>query len=90
MRMILNLKDLVEVRAGHPFRGSVPARDGASARVIQLRDVSAEGQVAWAGLVRADLQGHKAPDWLRDGDVLFAGRGGRAYALCLRDRKSVV
>src|SRR5690606_29033649 len=53
------------------------------ARVIQLRDVSPEGRVAWTGLVRTQLLGHKAPDWLRDGDVLFAGRGGRAYALCL-------
>lgn len=83
MRMISTLKDLVDVRAGHPFRGSVPAHEGASAQVIQLRDVSPEGHVAWAALVRTDLQGHKAPDWLRDGDVLFAGRGGRAYALCL-------
>lgn len=81
--MISTLKELVEVRAGHPFRGSVPVHDRGLARVVQLRDVSPEGQVGWTGLVRTDLQGHKAPDWLRDGDVLFAGRGGRAYALCL-------
>lgn len=81
--MISTLKDLVDVRAGHPFRGSVPAHEEGQTRVIQLRDVSPEGRVAWEGLVRTQLQGHKAPDWLRDGDVLFAGRGGRAYALCL-------
>lgn len=77
------LKDLVHVRAGHPFRGSVPANQQGAAQVIQLRDVSADGLVAWSSLVRSDLRGHKTPDWLREGDVLFAGRGGRAYALCL-------
>ena len=78
-----SLKDLVDVRAGHPFRGSVLACEAGPTRVIQLRDVSADGRVAWASLVRTELLAHKPPDWLHDGELLFAGRGGRAYALCL-------
>jgi hypothetical protein len=81
--MTVSLKALVEVRAGHPFRGSVPATDDGNARVIQMRDVSAEGTVAWAQLPRTDLPPGKATDWLHDGDVLFAARGGRNYAVCL-------
>lgn len=83
MHMQQLLKDLAEVRAGHPFRGSVPTCEHGAVQVIQLRDVSPDGQVAWPHLVRTDLHGHKSADWLRQGDVLFAGRGGRAYALCL-------
>lgn len=84
--MIHALKDLAEVRAGHPFRGSVPPVENGNARVIQMRDISPEGRVAWATLTRTRLTStHKTPDWLRDGDVLFAARGGRNYAICLSE-----
>jgi restriction endonuclease S subunit len=83
MHMQTTLKELVEMRAGHPFRSRVRAYEKGLARVIQLRDVSADGSVAWASLVRTDMRAHKSPEWLRAKDVLFAGRGGRAYALCL-------
>ncbi len=75
------LKTLVDVRAGHPFRGSVPTADDGNARVIQMRDVSPDGHIAWAQLPRTGLP--PTADWLHDGDVLFAARGGRNYAVCL-------
>ncbi|MBN9370041.1 restriction endonuclease subunit S [Hydrogenophaga sp. YM1] len=81
--MISSLKALAEVRAGHPFRGSVPVAAHGKARVIQMRDISPDGEVAWANLSRADLGRGKPPDWLRDGDILFAARGTRNYAVCL-------
>lgn len=83
--MLFQLKDLVDVRAGHPFRGNVPAYPDGDVQVIQLRDVSAQGLAPWQGLARTDLRGFRSPDWLREGDVLFAGRGGRAHALCLTE-----
>ncbi len=83
--MIHALGQLVEVRAGHPFRGSVPPTDDGDTRVVQMRDVSPNGAIAWPSLVRTDLSGSKAPDWLRNGDLLFAARGGRNYAICLED-----
>lgn len=81
--MISSLKFLAEVRAGHPFRGSVPVSEDGNARVIQMRDVSPEGQVAWASLARTTLASGRAPDCLRDGDILFTARGARNYAVCL-------
>lgn len=75
------LKKLAEVRAGHPFRGSVPTTEDGNARVIQMRDVSPDGQIAWTQLPRTALP--KTADWLHDGDVLFTARGGRNYAVCL-------
>ena len=89
--MIHALGQLVEVRAGHPFRGSVPVAhadgvgDEGDAQVIQMRDVSSTGVVAWPTLVRTSLSGSRSPDWLRDGDLLFAARGTRNYAICLED-----
>ena len=84
--MIQPLRDLAEVRAGHPFRGSVPVVNDGNAQVIQMRDVAPDGAVAWPALVRTRVAAHRSarlPDWLQDGDVLFAARGGRNYAVCL-------
>lgn len=83
--MMCTLKELAEVRAGHPFRGSVPIHEQGKSPVIQMRDVGPEGRIAWASLVRTELSAHKAPDWLRSGDLLFAARGGRNYAVCLSE-----
>jgi restriction endonuclease S subunit len=83
MQMISSLKQLAEVRAGHPFRGSVPLVEGGNTQVIQMRDVSPDGAVAWTSLSRTDIPTSKSPDWLRDGDILFVARGARYYAVCL-------
>lgn len=83
MHMIQPLMRLAEVRAGHPFRGSVPVAEHGNTQVIQMRDVSPDGAVAWASLSRTDVATSKSPDWLRDGDVLFVARGARNYAVCL-------
>lgn len=77
------LSDLVELRAGHPFRGSVPAVADGNAYALQMRDVSPDAGVAWDRLVRTELDTRKSPDWLQRGDVVFVARGMRNYALCL-------
>jgi len=77
------LSDFVELRAGHPFRGSVPASVVGNAYALQMRDLSPEAGVAWRGLVRTELDTRKSPDWLQRGDVVFVARGMRNYALCM-------
>ena len=81
--MNYRLSDLVELRAGHPFRGSVPAVADGNAYALQMRDVSPDAGVAWGGLVRTELDTRKSPDWLQRGDVVFVARGMRNYALCM-------
>lgn len=81
--MNYRLSDLVELRAGHPFRGSVPAVADGNAYALQMRDVSPDAGVAWRGLVRTELDTRKSPDWLQRGDVIFVARGMRNYALCM-------
>lgn len=83
--MMGELKHFAEVRAGHPFRGSVPEAAGGAALAIQMRDVSASRGVDWAGVIRTSPEGRKEPDWLQAGDILFVARGARNFAVCLED-----
>lgn len=79
------LMDFVDVQAGHPFRGSIPEDQDGNAYALQMRDVSPEGGVSWANLVKTSLDGRKSPAWLTAGDVVFVARGMRNYALCLEE-----
>lgn len=83
--MKLLLKDLAEVRGGHPFRGGVPTTHHGNAAVVQMRDVCASGEIGWGNLSRTDIDAAKGADWLEEGDILFAARGARHYAVCLRN-----
>jgi len=74
------LCDIAEIRAGHPFRGSiVPAKDNGTP-VVQVRDVDSFGEIKIKHLVRTELAGRKQPDWLKRGDILFAAKGAKHFA----------
>ncbi|WP_338846816.1 restriction endonuclease subunit S [Massilia sp. W12] len=77
------LSEYAEVRAGHPFRGSVPEIADGCALTVQMRDVNPLHGVAWAQVARTNPGGRKKPDWLRDGDILFLARGARNFAVHL-------
>jgi restriction endonuclease S subunit len=83
--MNLPLKSLVEVQAGHPFRGSVPPVPDGNAFALQMRDLSPSGGIAWDGLVRTQVDAARSVQWLATGDVVFVARGTRNYAVCLRE-----
>lgn len=71
------------VRAGHPFRGTVPEDRDGGAIVVQMRDVSPLDGIDWQHTVRANLHTRKEPDWLQQGDIIFVARGARNYAFCI-------
>lgn len=79
------LKSLVEVQAGHPFRGSVPFVEGGHAYALQMRDLSPSGEIAWEGLISTEVDARRTVQWLQPGDVIFVARGTRNYAVCLRE-----
>lgn len=83
--IVERLKNLVEIQAGHPFRGSVAAVDDGNALAVQVRDVSAEGSIAWEHLVRTQVDETRSPRWLQPNDVLFIARGHRHQAICLTE-----
>jgi hypothetical protein len=47
--------------------------------VAQMKDIDPFGGLRWETLVRTELPGRKAPDWLQLGDILFVPRGGRFF-----------
>lgn len=83
--MIEFLEHIVDVKPGHPFRGSVPEVVDGNGYALQMRDLNPDGSIAWSNLVRTTLEGRREPDWLMPGDVVFMARGQRNYAVCLSE-----
>ena len=81
--MNVPLGQLVDIRAGHPFRGAVPYDESGNGYVIQMRDVARDAPVAWPSLVRTRIQSRKTPDWLLPADIIFVARGTQNFALYL-------
>ena len=78
--MQILLGDIASVSAGHPFRGTIPGSETGDVRVVQIRDLDENGQIAWHNLIRTTIQGRKQPDWLQVGDILFSARGQKNLA----------
>ncbi|MFA6690366.1 MAG: restriction endonuclease subunit S [Saccharofermentanales bacterium] len=79
------LSRIAEIRAGHPFRGSVPEDVTGRVSVIQIKDVDWTGRITWEGLTTTRLEGRKDPDWVKTGDILFVARGAKIVAAYVDD-----
>jgi len=77
------LAEVAQLQAGYPFRTTVDEVPGGDVHVIQMKDVSPDLGVEWSGVIRTRLAGRKQPDWIVDGDILFAAKGARFYAACV-------
>ena len=82
---IARLGDIASIRQGHPFRGAITACADGTVRVIQLRNVGANSMNDVDDLMRTRLSNRKAPDWVKDGDVLLSARGIHPVAALLTD-----
>lgn len=82
------LGDVVDVRSGHSFRGSIEESAEGNAMAVQMKDVDSEYGVNWTDVIRTSLVGRKQPDWLKAGDVLFVSKGVRFYAVCIDEPPS--
>ncbi len=86
-----SISDIATLFAGHPFRGKIPEKLGSGIRVVQMKNISANNAIDWNGVIEMELSGKKQPDWLIKGDVLFAARGARNYAVLMdQDKEHVV
>jgi restriction endonuclease S subunit len=81
----LKISDVTSIAAGHPFRGKILEKSGSGIRVIQMKDISIGEGVFWSGVIETEMVGKKSPDWLVDGDILFAARGAKNYAVLMDD-----
>ncbi|MDP1771123.1 MAG: restriction endonuclease subunit S [Methylobacter sp.] len=87
----MNLKSLAILMAGHPLRGSIDHTPGGEVAVAQMKDVDPEGGISKDRFYRVNLTGRKNPDYLRQGDILFVGRGYRIFAVLVdEDLKQTV
>lgn len=50
-----------------------------------MRDLTLDGSVRWPDVIRTELTGRRAPDWLVPGDLLLVARGNRYYAASLAE-----
>jgi hypothetical protein len=80
----INLADAATINAGFPFRGAVDALQAGEVAVIQMRNVEREA-IDWPSLACVTLPTKRAADLLAVGDVIFATRGRRNFALALEN-----
>jgi hypothetical protein len=80
---VLPLGKVATVQGGFPFRGSVEALPHGSVLAVQMKDLTVEDGIDWAGVARTELPGRRSADWLATGDILFVCRGTRFYASCI-------
>ncbi|HHC7361194.1 TPA: restriction endonuclease subunit S [Vibrio parahaemolyticus] len=73
--MKIVLKDIAEIRAGHPFRGAITESIDGDGYVIQIRDQNEDGIIDWNSLITTKVTGRKTPEWLMPKDVIFSARG---------------
>ena len=74
---------MARVQSGFPFRGSIEELPEGGVRAVQMKDASPECGIEWRGVIRTQLPGRKAPQWLQPDDLLFVSRGNRFYAVCV-------
>lgn len=77
------LADVAEIAAGHPLRKGVDEFPAGSTGVVQMRNVSLEAGVDWAGVSQVELPPARRIQVLVSGDVIFSTRGARTYAVAL-------
>lgn len=81
--MPTRLLNIATLSAGFPFRGAVEPIRGGDALVVQMKNVDPQNGIDWTSVTRSKLPGKKEPDWLREGDIIFAARGSRNYAVVI-------
>ena len=78
------LNNVVTLRAGYPFRGQVQEAPDTGIGVIQLKNCDLHDGINWQQITETNIPEKAQTPWLADGDILFAARGGRYYALTVR------
>jgi len=80
------LGDVATLRAGYAFRSAIPESATGGVVVVQLKDIQIGERLDWSRPIRTILS--RAPlgeEWLRPGDILFAFRGTRYFAVLLEE-----
>lgn len=79
------LSELVTIKAGYPFRGSIRLIADGKVKAVQAKDIGELGELNTSNLITTDLSGKRKADWLEKGDVLFNSKGQRMLACCINE-----
>jgi restriction endonuclease S subunit len=83
--MKLKLKEIVEIKSGFLFKNAVSAFKKGDTVVVQLKDVSARGELALSGLEKVNLSLNDSIVQIRIGDVLFKAKTNHPVAVVIRE-----
>lgn len=86
-----HLGDIATISAGYPLRVSADALKSGDIKLVQLKNTDIDKDIDWTDVLSVELPSKRDPQWLMEGDVLFAARGTRtlAYALANVPARSV-
>ena len=78
---ITTLKAIADIKTGHPLRRAPTRTQSGNLQLVQMSDVDPMSGVNWKSVARIENPGRKAPDYLEENEILFAGRGSRMFAV---------
>lgn len=76
---------VASVSAGFPLRRTVDALETGDTAIVQMRNVDASAGVDWDTTSKVILPTKRKPNLLQNGDVIFAARGAKNYAVALEN-----
>lgn len=77
----IELRELADIRMGHPFRGKVKHTPSAwDYYVLQLKDVQKDCHINLDQAAKVQMTDKKPPQPLQPGDLLLRARGGYYYS----------
>src|SRR5690625_7995369 len=69
------LQHIAEIKAGHPFRGTIAETREGNGEVIKNSGVDGDAQINWQALARATKTGRKPPNRLKKGKSKVTAQG---------------
>ena len=80
-----HLNQLVDIKSGFLFKNAVSAYKKGDVAVIQLKDVSLEGEAIFANIEKIDLPLNNITEPLKVGDILFKAKTNRPVAAMVKE-----
>ncbi len=78
------LADFVNVKTGFPLRKAAKEDPQGDATLVQMKDLRPFEGVNWGTVIPISTEGRRNVDFLKDGDILFVGRGSRFFASLIK------
>ena len=75
------LHEISSIRSGYSIRGKVLGNPSGAISLIQMKDVQPSIAIDWSNLTRINPVSTREPDYVRQGDVIFCGRGTRIFSV---------